>query len=143
MSVPFALVREQPSEDEQALYGAERMRAGQPLRAGQTDDIYPTDALWDALREVNDPEMPISIVDMGLIVAMERRDGTVAVKLTLTAMGCPAMDMIMDDIRARLLQEPGIEKVEIEIVWEPPWTPARMTEEGRDTLRMWGIGIGI
>jgi metal-sulfur cluster biosynthetic enzyme len=80
---------------------------------------------------------------MGLIVALERQDNTVAAKLTLTAMGCPAMEMIMDDIRARLLQEPGVEKVEIEIVWEPPWTPARMTEEGRDTLRMWGIGIGI
>ncbi|HEX6776899.1 MAG TPA: metal-sulfur cluster assembly factor [Ktedonobacterales bacterium] len=143
MSVPFALVRDQPSEDEQALYGAERSRARQRQTIGQTGTAYPTDALWDALREVNDPEMPISVVDMGLIVALERQDSIVSVKLTLTAMGCPAMDMIMDDIRSRLLQEPGVEKVEIEIVWEPLWTPARMTEEGRDTLRMWGIGIGI
>ena len=143
MSVPFALVREQPSEDEQALYRTDRV-AGETLRyVGQADTAYPTDTLWDALREVNDPEMPISVVDMGLIVALERQDNTVAVKLTLTAMGCPAMEMITDDIRARLLQELGVEKVEIEIVWEPPWTPARMTEEGRDTLRMWGIGISI
>ena len=143
MSVPFALVREQPSEDEQTLYRTERVPGGTLRHASQTGMVYPTDALWNALREVNDPEMPISVVDMGLIVALERQDNTVAVKLTLTAMGCPAMDMIMDDIRARLLKEPGVEKVEIEIVWEPPWTPARMTEEGRDTLRMWGIGIGI
>lgn len=143
MSVPFALVREQPSEDEQALYRTDRSRAWQRQTIGQTGTVYPADALWNALREVNDPEMPISVVDMGLIVALERQDNTVAVKLTLTAMGCPAMEMITDDIRARLLQEPGVEKVEIEIVWEPLWTPARMTEEGRDTLRMWGIGIGI
>lgn len=141
MSVPFALVREQPSEDERALYGADRVPGGTLQHTSQTGTAYPADALWNALREVNDPEMPISVVDMGLIVALERQDNTVAVKLTLTAMGCPAMEMITDDIRARLLQELGVEKVEIEIVWEPPWTPARMTEEGRDTLRMWGIGL--
>ena len=143
MSVPFALVREQPPEDEQALYGIERHRAGPRQPATLTASAYPSDALWDALREVEEPEMPISIVDMGLVVALERQDSTIFVKLTLTAMGCPAMEMITDDIRARLLQEPGVEKVEIEIVWEPVWTPARMTEEGRDTLRMWGIGIGL
>jgi metal-sulfur cluster biosynthetic enzyme len=143
MSIPFALVRDQPSEDERALYSAERARTGQDVHVGQKDTTYPTDALWNALREVEEPEMPISIVDMGLVVALERQDSTIFVKLTLTAMGCPAMEMITDDIRARLLQEPGVKKVEIEIVWEPVWTPARMTEEGRDTLRMWGIGIGL
>ncbi|HLW01062.1 MAG TPA: metal-sulfur cluster assembly factor [Ktedonobacterales bacterium] len=105
------------------------------------DELYPSDSLWDALRDVNDPEIPISIVDMGLVVALGQRDGTVHLKLTFTAMGCPAMDMILDDARARLLQVPGVERVEIEIVWEPVWTPARLTEEGRDTLRMWGIGL--
>jgi metal-sulfur cluster biosynthetic enzyme len=49
--------------------------------------------------------------------------------------------MVMDDIRARLLREPGIEQVDIEVVWDPPWTPARLSEEGRDTLRMWGVGL--
>ncbi len=141
MSVPFALVREQPSQDEQAQYGAGRARAQQS--SSQTGATYPTDALWNALREVEEPEMPISIVDMGLIVALERQGSAVFVKLTYTAMGCPAMEMIMDDIRARLLQEPGVEKVEIETVWDPPWTPARITEDGRDTLLVWGIGSGL
>lgn len=143
MSVPFALVREQPSEDERAQYGTGRTPAGQRQSAGQVSTTYPTDALWNALREVEEPEMPISIVDMGLIVALEQQGNTVFVKLTYTAMGCPAMDMIMDDIRARLLQEPGVEKVEIETVWEPVWTPARISEDGRDTLLVWGIGIGL
>ena len=141
MSVPFALVREQPPQDERAQYGAGRTHTQQP--SNQAGATYPTDALWNALREVEEPEMPISIVDMGLIVALERQDSTVFVKLTYTAMGCPAMEMIMDDIRARLLKEPGVEKVEIETVWEPPWTPARITEDGRDTLLVWGIGSGL
>ena len=134
MSIPFALVRDIPPQDEDSLQQKSR-------RERQTDTADPTAALWDALCEVNDPELPISIVDMGLVVALERHAETVALKLTFTAMGCPAMDMIMDDARARLLQEPGVERVEIEVVWDPPWTPARLTEEGRDTLRMWGIGL--
>ena len=138
MNVPFALVRDMPP-DEQTLPDANH-------GAAHTESSHApgsVEALRNALREVNDPELPISVVDMGLIVALEWQDGVVSLKLTFTAMGCPAMEMILDDIRARLLQEPGVERIDIEIVWEPPWTPARMTEEGRDTLRMWGIGIGV
>jgi metal-sulfur cluster biosynthetic enzyme len=96
-------------------------------------------ALWDALREVMDPEMPLSVVDMGLIVDMAQHDGIVDLKLTFTAMGCPAMEFIMDDIRERLLQESGVRQVNIEIVWDPVWTKARLTEEGFEILRTWGI----
>ena len=96
-------------------------------------------ALWDALREVTDPEIPISVVDMGLIVAIAAHDGIVDIKLTFTAMGCPAMDFIMDDIRARLLQEAGVRQVNIEIVWDPAWTKARLSEDGIDIMRNWGI----
>ena len=96
-------------------------------------------ALWDALREVTDPEIPISVVDMGLIVDLGQQDGIVDVKLTFTAMGCPAMDFIMDDIRARLLQEVGVRQVNIEIVWDPAWTKARLSEDGIDIMRNWGI----
>jgi metal-sulfur cluster biosynthetic enzyme len=96
-------------------------------------------ALWDALRDVMDPEIPISVVDMGLIVDLGERDGIVNIKLTFTAMGCPAMDFIMDDIRARLLQEPGVQRVDIEVVWDPVWTKARLSEEGIEIMRTWGI----
>ena len=96
-------------------------------------------ALWDALRDVMDPEIPISVVDMGLIVDLSQRDGIVEIKLTFTAMGCPAMDFIMDDIRTRLLQVPGVREVHIEIVWDPVWTKARLSEEGIEIMRTWGI----
>lgn len=96
-------------------------------------------ALWDALREVMDPELPISVVDMGLIVALTCQAGLVDLKLTFTALGCPAMDFIMDDIRARLLQEPDVCEVRIEVVWDPVWTKARLTEDGIETMRFWGV----
>ncbi len=63
----------------------------------------------------------------------------VDIKLTFTAMGCPAMDFIMDDIRERLLREAGVNEVNIEIVWDPVWTKARLSEEGIDILRTWGV----
>ena len=102
-----------------------------------TDTSCP--ALWDALRDVMDPEIPISVVDMGLIVDLKEQDGIVSIKLTFTAMGCPAMDFIMDDIRARLMQEPRVRQVEIEIVWDPVWTKARLSEVGIEIMRTWGI----
>jgi metal-sulfur cluster biosynthetic enzyme len=96
-------------------------------------------ALWDALRDVTDPEIPISVVDMGLIVDLHEQDDCVDLKLTFTAMGCPAMEFIMDDIRERLLREPGIHEVHIEIVWDPVWTKERLSEEGIEAMRAWGI----
>jgi metal-sulfur cluster biosynthetic enzyme len=76
---------------------------------------------------------------MGLIVDIQQREGVVDLKLTFTAMGCPAMDFIMDDIRERLLREPGVQQVNIEIVWDPVWSKNRLSEEGIDIMRTWGI----
>jgi metal-sulfur cluster biosynthetic enzyme len=95
--------------------------------------------LWMALREVEDPEIPISVVGMGLIVDLAYDTGVVDVKLTFTAMGCPAMEFIQDDIRERLMQEPEVEEVRIEIVWDPVWTRSMIREEARDKMRSLGI----
>jgi metal-sulfur cluster biosynthetic enzyme len=102
---------------------------------------YPRDALWDALREVEDPELGISIVDMGLVIGLAREGDLVRLTLTYTAMGCPAMDMIEDDARTRLLREPGVARVAIEVVWLPVWTRARLTQEGRDGLLAAGVAV--
>jgi metal-sulfur cluster biosynthetic enzyme len=101
------------------------------------DGVCP--ALWDALRDVMDPELPVSVVDMGLIVDLREEDGRVELALTFTAMGCPAMEFIIDDIRARLLREPGVREVHIEVVWDPVWTRDRLSEDGVDILRSWGV----
>ena len=115
MSLPFALLSNIPFQ-ERPDPPADQPSTSSPLDVASPPALATIEALWDALREVNDPELPISIVDMGLVVSLERRERVVALKLTFTAMGCPAMEMIMDDIRARLLREPGVEQVDIEIV---------------------------
>ena len=113
---------------------AEAAAAG-PLTAEQEVEAR----LWVALGDVEDPEIPISVVGMGLIVAIAFCDGVVDLKLTYTAMGCPAMDFFQDDIRERLLQEPEVDEVRIEIVWDPVWTRSMIREEARETMR--GLGI--
>jgi metal-sulfur cluster biosynthetic enzyme len=97
--------------------------------------------LWSALGEITDPEMPVSLVDLGLIYGLQVAAGKVCVQLTFTAMGCPASDMIVDDIRERLLREPGVKDLAIEVVWNPPWSSDRLTPAGRETLRTWGLAV--
>ena len=97
--------------------------------------------LLEALRDVEDPELPVSIVDMGLIVGLRQEGGRVEVDITFTAMGCPAMEMIIDDVRARLLREPGVREVAVEVVWEPAWNKERLSDEARMQLRSWGISL--
>jgi metal-sulfur cluster biosynthetic enzyme len=104
---------------------------------------YPEGDLWDALREVEDPELGISLVDMGMIVAIRRDDATglAHVWLTYTAMGCPATEFIEGDIQERLLREPGISEVKITVVWEPAWTKRRLSPQGRDALLASGVAV--
>jgi len=97
--------------------------------------------LWAALAEVQDPEMPVNLVDLGVIYAVNERDGVVDVDLTFTAMGCPASDFILDDVRERLLREDGVREVRINVVWSPPWTASRITQAGRDALEAWGLAV--
>lgn len=100
-----------------------------------------TQPLWRALAQVNDPEFPMSIVDLGLVYGVALENDCAKIKLTFTAMGCPAMEMILDDVRARLLQEPSVREVQIEIVWDPPWNKSRLSEQGRELLQSWGIAV--
>jgi len=94
-----------------------------------------------ALQDVEDPEFPMSVVDMGLIYGLSCQNGRVSVDLTFTAMGCPGMQYLIDDIETRLLKEDGVEEVEINVVWSPPWTADRLSEAGRQVLIDWGIGL--
>ncbi len=92
----------------------------------------------DALREVEDPEYPISLVDLGLIRGIEVDGPKASIKLTYTCMGCPAMDMIQDDVEERLLQLDGIDDVDIEVVWDT-WSRKDITPLGRKQLKEVGV----
>ena len=98
-----------------------------------------TDSIWAALKQVMDPEFPISLVDLGLIYDVRRRDSLVEIDLTFTATACPCMQFIHDDIRERLLQEADIDEVNINQVWDPPWTADRISEEGKRILKRSGV----
>jgi metal-sulfur cluster biosynthetic enzyme len=97
--------------------------------------------LWDALRRVEDPEIPVSVVGMGLIVslAFDPEERRADLQITFTSMGCPAMEFIEEDIRDALLRDPDVEAVEIEVVWDPVWTKARLRDDARQTMRRLGI----
>jgi len=88
----------------------------------------------DKLRECYDPEIPINIVDLGLIYDIEIEAGTVKVAMTLTAPGCPLAGSITEDVRRKLLEVEGVQKAEVELVWDPPWSPERISEETRETM---------
>jgi metal-sulfur cluster biosynthetic enzyme len=99
------------------------------------------ESLLEALREIQDPEMPVNLVDLGIVYAVRELAGRVTVDLTFTAMGCPAAEFILGDVRERLLREPGVREVVVNVVWDPPWTAARMTPAGREALEMWGLAV--
>jgi metal-sulfur cluster biosynthetic enzyme len=97
--------------------------------------------LWNALREVMDPEIPISVVDLGLIYDIRFRDGTAEVDFSYTAIACPCAHFIQWDIAERLQQEPDVTDVKLTEVWNPGWTKARVTADGRRRLKEMGVSL--
>ena len=97
--------------------------------------------VWQALKEVNDPEYPLSIVDLGMIYKVKVLQAKVAIEMTFTAMGCPAIDMILSDVDEEVRKISGVKNVDIEIVWSPPWTRNKITPEGREILQYYGVGV--
>lgn len=91
--------------------------------------------LMEALRNVPDPEMGISIVDLGLIYDIKYdKKGNVDVVMTLTTMGCPLFELIAEPMEIELKKIEEVKKVNIELTFDPPWTPEKMTEEGKIAL---------
>jgi len=96
--------------------------------------------LWSVLDEVKDPEIPsISIVELGMVNRVRLNSGCVRVELTPTFVGCPAIGMIRQAVQERLAALDGIREVEVVVSMEQPWTTDRITPEGRDKLREFGI----
>ncbi len=94
------------------------------------------DKVHEVLKECYDPEIPVSILDLGLIYNIEITDDTVRVVMTLTARGCPMSRMISEDVKHKLEALPEISKADVQIVWDPQWTPEMISPEGRKILGM-------
>ena len=89
----------------------------------------------DSLKQCMDPEIPINIVDMGLIYGVKvSSDNKVDVKMTMTTRGCPLHDTLVSDVKRYVNKVPGVSDVNVEIVWEPAWTPEKMSEEGKKLI---------
>ena len=87
--------------------------------------------ITQVLKTCYDPEIPVNIVDLGLIYNIEIKQDKVGIKMTLTAPGCPLSGMIMEDIKNKVGNLKGVEDVEVEILWDPPWTPEKMSQEAK------------
>jgi probable FeS assembly SUF system protein SufT len=96
--------------------------------------------VWGALRTCYDPEIPVNIVDLGLVydmrIAPEGEGKRVDVKMTLTAPGCGMGTSIAADARLKLLDLPGVTDADVQIVWDPPWNPQMISPEGKERLGM-------
>ncbi len=100
-----------------------------------------TAGLWQALRDVLDPEIPVSVVDLGLVCDIRRRDTRVEVDVTFTSTACPAVDFIKEDIQQRLLREPDVDAVQVNETWEVNWSAARVSRDGREEMKLYGISL--
>lgn len=115
---------------------------------GMSDTAQPIDKerlateILEALKVVRDPEIPVNVVDLGLIYGVDvKEDGVVDIDMTLTSMGCPVQDMIQADAELAAMKVEGVRRVNVEFVWSPPWSTDKMTEDGKKQMRMFGFNL--
>ena len=100
------------------------------------------DQILEALKVVRDPEIPVNVVDLGLIYDVRvGDDGAVDIDMTLTSMGCPVQGMIEADTELAAMKVDGVQRVNVEFVWSPPWSLDKMTEDGKKQMRMFGFSV--
>lgn len=100
---------------------------------GHSDDV--ADAAWDALRTVCDPELCLDVVSLGLVYRVRHEAGTVVVEMTLTTPGCPVSESLPEEARVAVQEAVGLAAaVEVQVVWDPPWSPAMMDDEAASLL---------
>ena len=122
--------------EEKNIQSAEQPTNGQPVAMSNLET-----RVWDALRECYDPEIPVNIVELGLIYGVKVEDeipgeANIFVNMTLTAPGCGLAPMIAADVKRRVQQIPGVRNVMVELTFDPPWTPNMMSEAAKLQLNM-------
>lgn len=102
------------------------------VRPDGEDDLSLFDPVLDALKTVRDPEIPVDLVNLGLIYElMVKKGGIVFVEMTLTTPSCPVAASMPDEVKKAIGEVPGVDDVRVKLVWSPPWTMDRMSEEAR------------
>ncbi|TMJ13041.1 MAG: SUF system Fe-S cluster assembly protein [Alphaproteobacteria bacterium] len=117
------------------LEGFLAQKAPEPAPAEAGGDLY--EAVIDALKEIYDPEIPVNIYDLGLIYDVEiTPEHHARVKMTLTTPHCPVAESMPGEVELRVGAVPGVGDAEVELVWDPPWDPQKMTDEAKLELGM-------
>ncbi len=112
-----------------------RATAGEPLEAGTP--VATEDAVIEALHTVYDPEIPVDIYELGLIYEIDiKATGQISITMSLTAPGCPVAGEMPGQVADAVAAAEGVGEVEVEITWEPPWTPELMSEDAKLALGM-------
>jgi probable FeS assembly SUF system protein SufT len=128
------------AQDADALGKVTEVPKAAPAGEGQTGGPVQEDEIWTQLKTCYDPEIPVNIVDLGLIYSMEMKpqDGgtLVEVKMTLTAPGCGMGPSIASDAQRKILSVPGVTDAQVDVVWDPPWSADRISAEGKQKLGM-------
>jgi FeS assembly SUF system protein len=110
--------------------------AQKPAPVAAEGDEALQDAIIDAIKEIYDPEIPVNIYDLGLIYGVEVNAGHALVTMTLTTPHCPVAESMPSEVELRVGAVPGVGDAEVVLVWDPPWDPAKMTDEARLELGM-------
>lgn len=123
------------AKDADAL-GLPPLPAQEAMAQAPPDAPFQPERVWEALRTVYDPEIPVDIVELGLVYACQWTElptggHLVDVEMTVTAPGCGMGQVLQDEVRHKLLALPGVREAEVRLVWEPPWEPGRMSEAAR------------
>lgn len=119
-----------PEEENQSAAPEAQNAAAETATATTTSGELTEDTVWDALRKVVDPELHYNIVDLGLVYGVTVRKPDVHVDMTLTSPGCPYGPLIVHDVKTNI-GHVGADNVSIDIVWDPPWGPDKMSEEAK------------
>ena len=90
----------------------------------------------DAIKRCYDPEIPINVYDLGLIYDVDVKEDTANITMSLTSQGCPSAQQLPDLIRYRIQNDCGVKNVNVKVVWDPPWTPERISPEGKKILHL-------
>jgi probable FeS assembly SUF system protein SufT len=122
-------------KDADAL-GEQYVKAQSQPAPAAPDGPFEESQVWEQLKTVYDPEIPVNIVDLGLVYKCQSKplpEGghRVEIQMTMTAPGCGMGGVLREDIRQKVLGLPGVREAEVEVVWEPPWDPGRMSDAAR------------
>lgn len=102
----------------------------------RTDGEVTEGRVMEVLGDIYDPEIPIDIVNLGLVYGVRIEGSTVNVDMTMTSPGCPAATQIVAEAKYLLEEMEGVSEVNVEIVWDPPWDPGKMSEAAKESLGM-------